>query len=141
LSARPAAKMFLAAFTSRSWTAPHAAHARWREPGLPHRAVQHRDPVPGPGPVRGPRSANPLLPAAYPPKVAVPALANTLKAVPARRIRSQFTGQVNRHIMHGHLWSPSHFAASRGGAPLSIIQQHIEQQRTPVSATSGLTPP
>ena len=48
---------------------------------------------------------------------------------------------MNRHIMHGHFWSPSYFAASCGGAPLSIIRQYIEQQRHPVNATSGLTPP
>ena len=66
---------------------------------------------------------------------------NSLKGVPARRLRSQFTGRVNRHIGHGHFWSPSSFAASRGGAPPSIIRQHIEQQRTPANATSGLTPP
>ena len=30
MSARPAAKMFLAAFTSRSWTVPHAPHVHAR---------------------------------------------------------------------------------------------------------------
>src|SRR5450755_4115548 len=79
--------------------------------------------------------------AGYPPKVAVPAQVNSLKGVPARELRSQLTGQVNRHIMNGHFWSPSSFAASRGGAPLSIIRRYIEQQGHPVSATSGLTPP
>jgi putative transposase len=29
------------------------------------------------------------------------------------------------------LWSPSYFAASCGGAPLGIIKQYIEQQKTP----------
>jgi putative transposase len=29
------------------------------------------------------------------------------------------------------LWSPSYFAASCGGAPISVIRQYIEQQRTP----------
>jgi putative transposase len=38
----------------------------------------------------------------YPPKVAVSALVNSLKGVPARRLRPEFTGRVNRHIMHGH---------------------------------------
>jgi putative transposase len=33
--------------------------------------------------------------------------------------------------MHGHLWSPSYFAASAGGAPLAIIKQYIEQQKRP----------
>ncbi|NNH71367.1 hypothetical protein HLB23_16100 [Nocardia uniformis] len=30
-----------------------------------------------------------------------------------------------------HLWSPSYFAASCGGAPLSIIAQYAQQQRRP----------
>jgi len=77
----------------------------------------------------------------YPPKVAVSALVNSLKGVSARKLRSEFTDRVNRAIMHGHFWSPSYFAASCGGAPLSIIRQYIEQQRHPVNATSGLTPP
>jgi REP-associated tyrosine transposase len=77
----------------------------------------------------------------YPPKVAVSALVNSLKGVSARRLRSEFTGRVNRHIVHGHFWSPSYFAASCGGAPLSIIRQYIKQQRHPAQAPSGLTPP
>jgi len=77
----------------------------------------------------------------YPPKVAVSALVNSLKGVSARRLRSEFTGRVNRHLMDGHLWSPSYFAASCGGAPLAIIRQYIEQQKRPVQETSGLTPP
>jgi putative transposase len=34
--------------------------------------------------------------------------------------------------MHGRLWSPSYFAASCGGAPLSIIKQYIENQSRPL---------
>ena len=41
----------------------------------------------------------------YPPKVAVSALVNSFKGVSARKLRSEFTGRVNRHIMHGHFWS------------------------------------
>jgi putative transposase len=68
---------------------------------------------------------------AYPPKVAVSAMVNSLKGVSARRLRSEFTGRMNRAIMHGHFWSPSYFAASCGGAPLSTVGQYIEQQRHP----------
>ena len=39
----------------------------------------------------------------YLPKVSVAGLVNSLKGVSARRLRSQFTGWVNRHTMHGHL--------------------------------------
>ncbi|MFF2144060.1 IS200/IS605 family transposase [Kitasatospora sp. NPDC058190] len=67
----------------------------------------------------------------YPPKVSVSGLVNSLKGVSARILRRDFTGRVNRAIMHGHFWSPSYFAASCGGAPLSIIKQYIEQQQRP----------
>jgi putative transposase len=67
----------------------------------------------------------------YPPKVAVSKPVNSLKGVSARILRRDFTGRVNQAIMHGHFWSPSYFAASCGGAPLSIIRQYIEQQKRP----------
>jgi putative transposase len=67
----------------------------------------------------------------YPPKVPVSALVNSLKGASARRLRSEYPGKVNRARMNGHFWSPSYFAASRGGAPLNIIRQYIEQQRRP----------
>lgn len=63
----------------------------------------------------------------YPPKVAVSALVNSLKGVSARRLRQRYRVRTHRE----HRWSPSYFAASCGGAPLSIIRQYVEQQRTP----------
>jgi putative transposase len=38
----------------------------------------------------------------YPPKVAVSALVNSLKGVPARRLRAEFTGRANRASLRGH---------------------------------------
>lgn len=67
----------------------------------------------------------------YPPALAIPVLVGRLKGVSAHYLRKEFTGQVNRAIMHGHLWSPSYFAGSCGGAPLAIIREYIEQQRRP----------
>ncbi|MEV4554773.1 IS200/IS605 family transposase [Nonomuraea wenchangensis] len=67
----------------------------------------------------------------YPPKVAISKLVNSLKGVSSHYLRKEFTGQVDRAIMHGPFWSPSYFAASCGGAPLSIIKAYIEQQRRP----------
>jgi putative transposase len=67
----------------------------------------------------------------YPPAVALSRLVNSLKGVSSRRLRDEFTGRTNRAIMHGHLWSPSYFAASCGGAPLSIVKQYIQQQKRP----------
>ncbi|WP_211236392.1 transposase, partial [Desulfovibrio inopinatus] len=40
---------------------------------------------------------------------------------------------LRKRYWKGVLWSPSYFAASCGGAPLSVMRQYIEQQRTPAS--------
>lgn len=63
----------------------------------------------------------------YPPQVAVSKLVNSLKGVSSRRLRQQYRMRTHRE----HLWSPSYFAASCGGAPLSIIRQYVENQRRP----------
>lgn len=67
----------------------------------------------------------------YPPKVAVSALVNSLKGVSSRMIRKKNYPEIKNKLWGGALWSPSYFAGSWGGAPLSIIRQYIEQQRTP----------
>ena len=66
----------------------------------------------------------------YQPKVPVSVLVNSLKGVSSRRLR-QMRPELVRRYWKGVLWSPSYFAASCGGAPISIIRQYIEQQRTP----------
>ena len=66
----------------------------------------------------------------YPPKVAISTLVNSLKGVSSRRLRQNHPALVRRY-WKGVLWSPSYFASSCGGAPISIIRQYIEQQRTP----------
>ena len=68
----------------------------------------------------------------YPPKVAVSKLVNSLKGVSSRRLR-QLHPDIARRYWKGVLWSPSYFAGSCGGAPLSSIKQYIENQRTPSS--------
>jgi len=67
----------------------------------------------------------------YPPKVAVSALVNSLKGVSSRMIRKKNYPEIKNKLWGGALWSPSYFAGSCGGAPISIIRQYIEQQRTP----------
>jgi REP element-mobilizing transposase RayT len=66
-----------------------------------------------------------------PPELPVSTLVNRLKGVSAHYLRKEFTGHVSRHLLHGHLWSPSYFAASCAGAPLPVIKQYIEQQKRP----------
>ena len=65
----------------------------------------------------------------YPPTVQLSKLVNSLKGVSSRRLRQQNFPEVKRKLWGNHLWSPSYFAASCGGAPLEIVKQYIEQQR------------
>jgi putative transposase len=67
----------------------------------------------------------------YLPKVSISKLVNSLKGVSSRRIRRMNYPEIKKKLWGGALWSPSYFAASCGGAPISIIRQYIEQQRTP----------
>ena len=65
----------------------------------------------------------------YPPKVSISSLVNSLKGVSSRLLRREFP-ELPKRYWQGALWSPSYFAASCGGAPISIINQYIQQQRT-----------
>ncbi|KAA1008204.1 IS200/IS605 family transposase [Paraburkholderia panacisoli] len=67
----------------------------------------------------------------YPPKVPVSALVNSLKGVSSRMIRKKNHPSIRRTLWGGALWSPSYFTGSCGGAPINVIRQYIEQQRTP----------
>lgn len=66
----------------------------------------------------------------YPPKISIAKLVNSLKGVSSRKLRQYFP-EIHHHYYKGVLWSPSYFAASCGGAPLSIIKQYIQQQNSP----------
>ena len=67
----------------------------------------------------------------YPPKVPISKLVNSLKGVSSRLIRKGEYPSVQKALWGRALWSPSYFAASCGGAPLEIIQQYIQQQKSP----------
>ena len=67
----------------------------------------------------------------YPPKVTISKLVNSLKGVSSRMIRQKNYPSIREKLWGGALWSPSYFAGSCGGAPISIIRQYIEQQNTP----------
>ena len=67
----------------------------------------------------------------YPPRLPVSTLVNRLKGVSAHRLRQEFPAHVRRYLWGDHFWSPSYFAASCGGAPLSIIKEYIDQQKRP----------
>ncbi|WP_212876734.1 IS200/IS605 family transposase [Helicobacter pylori] len=67
----------------------------------------------------------------YPPKVSVSKLVNSLKGVSSRLVRKHHFKSVESSLWGKHLWSPSYFAGSCGGAPLELIKQYIQEQETP----------
>lgn len=67
----------------------------------------------------------------YPPKLAVSVLVNALKGISSRMIRQLNFPLIQKKLWGGSLWAPSYFAGSCGGAPIEIIKQYIEQQKTP----------
>src|SRR5262249_18724451 len=70
----------------------------------------------------------------YPPKVRLSEVMNSLKGVSSRRMKQEFPAistfwSVRKN--KGHLWSPSYFVGSVGGAPITILRQYIEGQNRP----------
>ena len=63
----------------------------------------------------------------YPPKLSISQIVNSLKGVSSRMLRKKY--DLTPHTQH--LWSPSYFAVSCGGAPLEKIKQYIENQQKP----------
>jgi putative transposase len=68
----------------------------------------------------------------YPPRVAISNLVNSLKGVSSRLIRKRGYPSVQQALWGNHFWSPSYFAGSCGGAPISTIRQYIENQQKPI---------
>jgi len=67
-----------------------------------------------------------------PPAIAISWPVNSLKGVSARRPRQEFPDLRAHHRQAKRLWSASYFAGPVGGAPISILHQHIQQQDRPV---------
>lgn len=66
----------------------------------------------------------------FPPHVELSKLVNSLKGVSSRMLRKDFP-EVEKRYWKGVLWSRSYFAASCGGAPLTVLREYIENQKTP----------
>jgi len=66
----------------------------------------------------------------YPPKLTISKLVNSLKGTSSRMLRQKHP-ELIKHYWKGVLWSPSYFAGSCGGAPLSLIKDYIKNQNRP----------
>jgi putative transposase len=67
----------------------------------------------------------------YPPTLKLSSLVNSLKGVSSRLLRKDDPRLAKEYGLKHHLWSPSYFAASCGGAPIAVIRKYIEHQKTP----------
>ena len=67
----------------------------------------------------------------YPPTVQLSRLVGSHKGVSSRHLRTQYPQQIKPLLWGEHLWSPSYFITSAGGAPLSIVADYIANQKTP----------
>ena len=63
----------------------------------------------------------------YPPKLSISQIVNSLKGVSSRMLRKEFDLAPHKE----HLWSPSYFCVSCGGAPIAKIKQYIDGQQSP----------
>jgi putative transposase len=64
----------------------------------------------------------------YPPSLSVADLVNRLKGASSRELRQSRPDLANKY-WKGVLWTPSYFAVSAGGAPLTVIKRYVDQQR------------
>ena len=74
----------------------------------------------------------------YPPKVRLSELVNSLKGVSSRRLKQEFPAISTFWSVRkskGHLWSPSYFVGSVGGAPIALLKQYIEAQDRPAAGS------
>lgn len=70
----------------------------------------------------------------YPPALALSRLVNALKGVSSRHMRKHYNLELAGKLWGDHLWSPSYFAGSVGGASLEVVKQYIENQKAPLSS-------
>jgi putative transposase len=67
----------------------------------------------------------------YPPKVAISHLVNSLQGVSSRQLRQDLVARINRAATRDRFWSPSYFAGSCSGPPLSTVKDYITNHKQP----------
>ena len=72
----------------------------------------------------------------YPPKQSISKLVGSLKLVSARLIKKDRFPEVEKALFGVHLWTPSYYAGSTGGASLETVKSYIQNQRAGARAPS-----
>jgi putative transposase len=67
------------------------------------------------------------------PKYSIANFVGKIKGKTSYFMRKEFWNELKNKLWGDHFWSPSYCVVSAGGAPLEIIKQYIENQRSPVN--------
>ena len=67
------------------------------------------------------------------PQTAISNLVGKLKGKSSYIVRKEFWPVVKKKLWGNHFWSPSYCAITCGGAPLDILKEYVQEQRTPPS--------
>jgi len=67
----------------------------------------------------------------YHPDVELSKLVNNLKSVSSRKLRQEFTEQIEKYYYKDAFWNGSYFVASCGGVTISTLRKYIEDQNSP----------
>jgi putative transposase len=67
----------------------------------------------------------------YLPQMEIPKFVNNIKSVTSRRIRSEFSDEIDKIYWKDVFWNSSYFIASCGGVTISVLKQYIENQDSP----------
>jgi len=69
--------------------------------------------------------------ASLPPNLDLSRFVNNVKTTSSRLVRREFADQLRRVYRKPVFWSRSYCIITCGGAPLSVLKQYVEQQKTP----------
>ena len=70
------------------------------------------------------------------PTLAIATLVGKLKGKSSYFLRKEYKAALSKKLWGEHLWSPSYCVISSGGAPLSVLETYIQEQRVPPSEKS-----
>lgn len=67
----------------------------------------------------------------YYPQMSLPKFVNSVKSVSSRRIRQEFSDEINAIYWKDMFWNKSYFIASCGGVTVSVLKKYVQGQDTP----------
>ncbi|WP_019508623.1 IS200/IS605 family transposase [Pleurocapsa sp. PCC 7319] len=67
----------------------------------------------------------------YYPQMEISKFVGNLKSVTSRKLRQEFSIEINSFYQKKVLWNESYFIASCGGVTISTLKKYIQNQNTP----------